>query len=720
MKTWIFPLGLALASTGAMAVEGMWQPSQLPGLGKQMQALGLQLDPAEMADLSDFPMNAVINFGGCTASFVSPKGLLVTNHHCGYGAIQYHSTPEDNLLEEGFLARSLAEEKMPVPGYKIWITESMTDVTDQVVGDLAPSLAGQPYYEAIQRNRKALVAECEQEENVRCKVSNFHHGAQYVLIKEQELRDVRLVYTPSLSVGKYGGDIDNWMWPRHTGDFAFFRAYVGPDGKPADYSEDNVPYQPKRFLSVSAGGLSDGDFLMVAGYPGRTDRYRTAEEAAIYFERYYPAARDLRNELIDVIKGASEPGSEARIKYEGTLAGLANYAKNFQSMVESYDKTELAKHKQTQQSALWAWVEGEGDRASKYGNVKQEMDRLVEQQWAHLERDLILGYMGYNQMISSAQRLYRLAQEKQKPDLEREAGYQERDWDGIKAAMERMERRFDPAVDKAMLHHLLSRYAQLPASERDPVIDQTFGLANGLDEAKLSATLDSLYQATSLDQTEVRLAWLEKGPKAFEQSDDPFIRFAVANYPRLQKEEAEEKRLNGELLRARPQYMAAIIAYQQSQGKPVYADANSTLRLTFGTVQGYSPQDGLVAQPFTTLEGLKRKATGEVPFDASQRQLELISQRQYGGFDDKAVGSVPVNFLSDLDSTGGNSGSPTLNGKAELVGLLFDGVYESIIADWDFNTEFARSIHVDSRYMLWVMKELDGADNLLQEMDVVR
>ncbi|MBY6107484.1 S46 family peptidase [Ferrimonas balearica] len=718
MKKWMSTLALLLP-LGASANEGMWQPHQLPALADELKALGLEMDANSMTDLTAFPMNAVINFGGCTASFVSPKGLLVTNHHCGYGAIQYHSTEEDNILETGFLAKTLADEKLPVPGYKIWITESITPVTDQVVGAVDPALTGAAYAEAIDGRTKALVAECEAEPNTRCDVYNFHHGAQYFLIKELEIKDVRLSYTPALSVGKYGGDIDNWMWPRHTGDFAFFRAYVGPDGKPAEYSEDNVPYTPKRFLKVSAAGLSDGDFVMVAGYPGRTNRYRTAEEVQTYFETVYPQAKVLREELIDLIKTHSEPGSNARIKYEGTLAGLANYAKNYQSMIEGYAKTGMLAAKQQEQDALLAWIRGEGERAAKYGDVMNQLDRLVAEEWAHAEKDLILGYLRYNQMTNVAQRLYRLANEKQKPDLERESGYQERDWDGIKAGLERMDRRFDAEVDKMILHHLLLRYAALPASEREPVLDRVFGLGAEVDADKLKTKLDSMYATTELTDAEARLAWFDKAPEAFEQSNDPFIRFAVANYDTVMANEKKEKDLAGQLMKVRPDYMAAIIAFNQSQGHPVYADANSSLRLTYGTVGGYSPQDGLVATPFTTMEGLAKKATGVVPFDAPTKQLELIAEGRFGEFADKAVGSVPVNFLSNLDTTGGNSGSPTLNGRAELVGLLFDGVYESITGDWAYNPELNRSIHVDSRYMLWVMKYLDGAENLLDEMEIV-
>ncbi|WP_298442351.1 S46 family peptidase [uncultured Ferrimonas sp.] len=719
MKKWMLPL-LALTSSGvAQATEGMWQPYQLPALADKMEQLGFNMDANKMADLSKFPMNSVINFGGCSASFVSPKGLVVTNHHCGYGAIAYHSTPEDNILENGFLAKTLTQEKKPVPGYKIWITESMNEVTEQVIAPAA-KLTGKAYFEAIERNKKALVAECEQAPSSRCGVYNFHHGASYFLVKELEIKDVRLVYTPSMSVGKYGGDIDNWMWPRHTGDFAFFRAYVGKDGKPAEYSEDNVPYVPQRFLKVSSAGLKDNDFVMVMGYPGRTNRYRTAAEVTNAFEWTYPTARDLRNELIEVIKTNSEDGSKARLAYEGTLAGLANYAKNYQSMIDGYRKSDFADRKQAGEQALTAWINGKGDRAAKYGNVTTELSGLIEQSQQHQQRDMILGYLRYNQMFATAQKLYRLANEKQKDDLDRKRGYQERDMDNFKAGLQRMERRYDATVDKAMLLHLLERYAALPTSERFAELDQAFAIGDRFDKAAVSARLEQMYANTELGDADTRLAWVNKTIAHFNVSKDPFIKLAVAYYDTALAQENQEKRLDGELLKARPAYMSAIIAHKQSLGEQVYADANSSLRVSFGTVKSYSPQDGLVATPFTTMEGLAVKATGEEPFDASAKQLQLIKDKQFGAYADKAVGSVPVNFLSTVDTTGGNSGSATINGDGELVGLLFDGVYESIIADWDYNPASARSIHVDSRYMLWVMDELDGADNLLQEMTIVK
>ncbi|MCT8863473.1 S46 family peptidase [Shewanella xiamenensis] len=718
MKKWLLSVAVA-ASFASHADEGMWQPHQLPAMADELKAKGLEIDAKSISKLTEFPMNAVISLGGCTASFVSPKGLVVTNHHCAYGSIQYNSTPEKNLLQDGFLAKTFADELPAAPGSRVYVTEDVTNVTERVKAGLE-NKTGREFYQGIENQEKALVAECEKDEGYRCQLYSFHGGLEYYLVKQLEIRDVRLVYNPAGSVGKYGGDIDNWMWPRHTGDYSFYRAYVSKNGKPAEFSADNVPYEPKSFLKVSAKGVSEGDFVMVAGYPGRTNRYRTATEVQNEFEWAYPEGKMLRERFIEIIKATAPEGSDERIKYESQIAGLANYAKNFTSMIEFYGKSTMLADRKALEAKLAEWIAKDSSREAKYGKTLAELDALIAKSKAHQERDMILSYISSTTMLPTATNLYRLAHEKQLPDMQREPGFQDRDMTRFKASMERIDRRYAASVDKAVLLDMLKRYAALPEAQRLPAMDKAFGIDNKVNEAKLAKTLDKMYAKTELGNKDVRLAWMEKSVDDFKASKDPFIQFAVAMYDTNMSEEKKEKELDGEMMKIRPQYMDAIIAYNLEQGKPVYADANSSLRVTVGHVKGYSPKDGLVAVPFTRLEGIVQKDTGIDPFDAPKKQLELIKQKQYGDFYMKSIDSVPVNFLSTLDTTGGNSGSPTLNGRAELVGLLFDGVYESIIGGWAFDNEINRSIHVDSRYMLWVMKYLDGADNLLAEMEIVK
>jgi len=509
------------------------------------------------------------------------------------------------------------------------------------------------------------------------------------------------------------------MWPRHTGDYGFYRAYVGTDGQPADYSVDNVPYEPKHHLKVNKNSVDENDYIMVLGYPGRTNRYRTALEVENQFTWTYPQAKAYREEIISLIYENSAPGSDARIKYESTLASLANYAKNYGSMVESYNKGTTLARKKSLESALNAWINKDTARQSKYGNALKALNSLIKQDQQSQARNLILGYMNYSKMLSTANRLYRLSLENKKSNVERKSGYQERDIAGFEQSMKAVNRRYDAQIDQKILLAMFRHYVQLPKTQRLTSLDKFFSVDKNYNEQQFQTKLEKMYQTTVLNKQETRLAWMNKAPINFTNSNDPFIQLAVATYTERKAIEEANEDLTGNIQSYRPKYMAALIAYFNSKHLPVYADANSTLRVTYGNVKGYSPQDGLVATPFTTLEGIVRKDTGISPFDAPKKQLALIKEKQYGEYAKKGLGSVPVNFLGTLDITGGNSGSPTLNDKAEFVGLVFDGVYESIIGDWDYDTKLNRSIHVDIKYMLWVMEHVDGATNLIEEMDIV-
>jgi len=712
-------LCFALASTVTIADEGMWQPHQLPSIADKLVDAGLKLDPSSLTDLTGFPMGAIVSLGGCTASFVSDKGLVATNHHCVYGSVQYNSTEDNNLLKNGFLAKSFKDELPATPGSRIYVTEEITPVTKIINAALNSNMTGAQRYKSIEHSSKSLVAECESDSKYRCSVVNFHGGLEYYLFKQLTIRDVRLVHAPASSIGKYGGDIDNWMWPRHTGDYGFYRAYVGKDGQPADFNVDNVPYEPKHHLKVNKNSVDEDDYIMVLGYPGRTNRYRTAFEVENQFTWTYPQAKAYREEIIELIYDNSAPGSDVRIKYESTLASLANYAKNYGSMIESYNKGSTLTRKQLLESSLSNWIDSDNARKNKYGDALKGLNNLIQQDQQSQARDLILGYINYSKMFSTANRLYRLSLENKKPNIERKSGYQERDIARFEQSMKAVNRRYDADIDKKIILAMFKHYMQLPKSQRLASLDAFFNVDKNYNQQQFQAKLEKMYQTTKLSEQSNRIAWMSKAPLEFTNSDDPFIQLAIATHAeRMNIEEASEE-LAGNIQSYRPKYMEALIAYFNSQDLPVYADANSTLRVTYGNVKGYSPQDGLVATPFTTIEGIVRKDTGISPFDAPKKQLALIKEKQYGEYSKQDLGSVPVNFLGTLDITGGNSGSPTLNDKAEFVGLVFDGVYESIIGDWDYDTKLNRSIHVDIKYMLWVMEHVDGATNLIEEMDIV-
>lgn len=701
----------------ALAKEGMFTPEQLPAIAKDLNATGLEISTDKLSDLTGFPMGAIVSLGGCSASFVSESGLAVTNHHCARGSVQFNSTPEHNYLRDGFLAKSPKEELPAAPGTRMYVTVDFADVTAQVIGDIGDDVQGRERYDAIEQKRKALIAECESEPGYRCSVPAFFQGLEYKLIKQLEIRDVRLAYAPADSIGKYGGDIDNWMWPRHTGDFSFYRAYVDKDGKPADFSQDNVPYKPEHFLSVSAGGLKDGDFVMAAGYPGATNRYARLAKVSYTFDWLYPTYVELVDKWIQTINRASEPGSDERIKYESLLASLNNFHKNTLGQLSGAKRVNLIERRAERDAALNQWLQ-ENHKQVLIDNLKA-LDDVTEQSILMNKKNFWYRNLSRAQLFATAQNLYRNAIEREKPDAEREPGYQQRDQLQTEEWLERIDRRFDAKVDKAVWATMIAMYMEQPEEARVKVFDDMLGLSNGFDKKALAQTLDDFYTNTHLDETEARLAWLTADKQAFEDSDDPFIRLAVALYDTSMSIEDESKRLAGQAAALKPQYMSAIIDWQKSQGNLAYPDANSTLRVTYGNVMGGSPKDGLIYEPFTRLEGIVEKDTGEAPFDAPKKQLSLIEEKKYGPYVLDSIDSVPVNFLTDLDSTGGNSGSATLNSKAELVGLLFDGTFESVNSDWDFDKKTTRTIHVDTRYMLWVMKYVDGATNLIDEMTIV-
>ncbi len=649
-----------------------------------------------------------------------PQGLVVTNHHCARGSVQFNSTEENNYLADGFLAASFADELPAAPGTRVYVTVDVKDVTDLVTGELGDDLTGRERFDRIDARRKALISQCEEKEGHRCQVSSFFGGLQYKLIDRLEIRDVRIAYAPADAIGKYGGDIDNWQWPRHTGDFAFYRAYVGPDGKPADFAEDNVPYQPEHVLKVSAAGLEDGDFVMAAGYPGSTSRYARAVEVENTFTFVYPTFQTLLNAWVATIEDAAPEGSDARIKYESRLAGLNNFAKNLVGQLDGARRVNLVERRTARDAALTEWVAGDRSRRDLAAAI-DAVDALAVEGAQAQRANWGYSNAGRSQMLSTAKRLYRLATEKQKPDAQREGGFQERDMTFFRQGLSALDRRFDVDVEKAEWTYFLNYYVnETPAESRVPAMDAALGLDEAVDADALAATLDRFYAETTLTDAEARLAWMEASPQEFEASEDPFIQLAVALFDHDMELEAASKDRSGRSAALRPAYMEAIIAWQESQGKQTYPDANSTLRITYGSVMGGRPRDGMLYEPFTRLEGILEKDTGLDPFNSPQSQLDLIEAGAYGDYELASIGSVPVNFLSDLDSTGGNSGSATLNARGELVGLLFDGTIESVNSDWDFDPSITRTIHVDTRYMLWVMENVDGADALIGEMEIVR
>ena len=718
MKKTLLSLAI-LTSFAAQADEGMWMPQQLPQVAQQLKAAGLELDPATLTKLTEFPMGAVVSLGGCSASFVSPQGLVVTNHHCVYNSVAVNSTPQRDLLANGFLAKTLAEEVPAAPGSRVFVTEEVTNVSDQIIDAKVARLTGKARIAAIEKNQKEMVAACEKTPGYRCTVASYYGGLEFYRLKQLEIRDVRLVHAPPSGVGKFGGDTDNWMWPRHTGDYGFYRAYVSKDGKAADYSTDNVPYVPKHFLKIASEGSKEGDFIMVVGYPGRTNRHRLPSEVQYTFDWNYPAFVAASGDVLAIIERETKNDPAAKLKYAGQIASVNNYYKNRKGMLTSYGDSDFLMRKTAEHNAMKAWVNADGARKKQFAGDIDAVEKLIAERDSHTKEGFYLGY-AQPRFLSSARSLYRLANERTKPDAQRKSGYQERDMARMTSVITGQDRTYDEKVDKALVMHFLTKYLAQPAKEQDADFNKALGIRAGMSQDELKTALDKAYAGSKLANKEERTAWLKKTPAEFKASDDSFIKAAVAMYESDMKDEAKEEELAGKIQKSYAAYMKAKIAYMNSRGQAVYPDANGTLRVTFGKIAGRAHgADGTGSwTAFTTVKGVVAKHTGEGEFNAPTAQLAAIKNKDFGKYVDPTLKTVPVNYLATLDITGGNSGSAALNKRGELIGLAFDGTLDSIISDWDFNAANTRDIQVDIRYILWNMKHVDKADNLLKEMNV--
>ena len=699
---------MLLAAPAALSAdEGMWLPSQTGAIADAMKDAGLELDAATLGDLQRPPLTAIASLGGCSAAFLSPEGLVATNHHCVAGSLQYNSSPENDYLINGFLAATLGDELPAAPGSRVYVIEDLRDVSAAMLKG-ADKLEGRARYDRLQANRTALIEACEKQANRRCDVRAYFGGQQYWLQQQLEIKDVRLVYAPAGGVGNFGGEKDNWQWPRHTGDFSFYRAYVAPDGSSAPFAKENVPFKPKAWLPIAKDGVKDGDFIMVAGFPGTTERLRTAEEARFYYEELYPYQQNGLTEYGDLIDALTAGNQAATIAYAATLQGIENYEKKIAGQLAGADAISLIDKKAAEEAGFRAWVKADPKREAQYGAALAELDQLIATSNSEALADAKRGMLGRGQLYGAARQLYRWANEQAKPDKDREPGYQERDRAFMTQGMQRIERRYVADIDKAIWEDGIAEYRTLPAEDRNTSFD---AFMEGRD-------LASFYAGTDLDETAKRLEWMGKPVAEFKASSDPYIQLAVATYDEAMANEAEEKERSGRVQKARSKVMEARLAYAASQGKTMYPDANGSLRFTYGKVTGKTV-DGQIWPAFTTAEGIVAKHTGRGEFDAPDAMIALIKAKDYGRYVAPELGTLPVDFLSTVDITNGNSGSSTLNAKGEFVGLAFDGTIEGVVSDWMFDPKINRTIHVDSRFMLWTMEKVDGADRLLKEMGVV-
>ena len=593
---------LALVATSAFAAEGMWMPQQVPQLADELKKMGLKIDPNRFADLTGDPMGAVISLGGCSASFVSPDGLVVTNHHCGFGALQFNSTPQRDLITNGFLAKTREEELPAGPGSRVFVTTNIEDVTTRVTSAVNAKMTDLDREKAIDRATKQLIEECEKPGGVRCRVASFFEGSQYLRTTQMEIRDVRLVYAPALGVGDFGGETDNWMWPRHTGDWSYLRAYVGKDGKPADYSKENVPYHPAHFLRVSSDGMHPGDLVIVAGYPGRTFRYRTAPEVQNMQQYTYPTTIKYATDLNNILREMSKGNKAVEIANAGRIKGNDNVLKNYTGTLTGFGKFGIVNQRQKREAELASYIAAHPD-AKKYAGVLDQMRALEEKDRLTQQRDTVVQWLFRSSpMLSQANTLYRLSIERPKADIDRNQGFQERDWPRISEAVTRAQKSLEPQSDRAGLRYFLLESQKLPAGQRIAPLDDLIAKNGGVDKF-----LDWLYGNTRISDLALRKTMQSETSAQLLAHHDSMIDFAAALSPLLLENERRDKELAGAMSRLRPMYMEAL---RTSSGGRLYPDANGTLRVTFGKIVGYAPKDAVWYNPRTTVSGILQKNTG--------------------------------------------------------------------------------------------------------------
>jgi hypothetical protein len=692
--------------------EGMWMPHQMKDL--KLTALGLQMNPEDLYKKDGTGlMSAVVYLGGGTGEFVSSDGLILTNHHVAFGALQRASTTEKDYIQNGFIAWT-REEEIPAKGYIADVLLGYEEVTDQVLSVVKPEMTFRQKYDAIDKAMKKIIADTEKQgEDIRARVATMYSGNEYYLFRFKRIKDLRIVCAPPQDLGNFGGDIDNWMWPRHTCDFSFLRAYVSPKNIGVDYSLDNVPYHPKSIFKISLDGFKEEDFSFVMGYPGRTYRNYTLSELENDIENMKKRIA-LYTDIIAFFEKAGENRRDIQIKYARIVRGLNNSLKNYQGKIEGMEKIDLVEKKKAQEEKFMDWVSQDPERKHEYGGILQDIEAFMGRFEIHqakytLLNQLVSPYFG-SALLSQAYMIYRTSEELLKPDMDREPGYQERDLPYIKERIQLADRGYDIDTDKAFLKFRLKGMVEYT---QEQVPEAFHELLSKPSNQAIEKYVDSLFAKTSLTDTNKRLELIEKTPDELQKLDDPLINLAAELEKEMEILREESKALNQEGLDLKKVYINALLKQQQGRIAP---DANSTIRFTYGFIKGYTPRDAVFYLPQTTLTGVIEKDTGVFPFRVPPKLIELHKNRDFGRYEDETLKDIPVCFLNTTNVTGGNSGSPTINAKGEQIGIVFDMTYESVIGDYYVIPELQRTISVDIRYVLFITEKFLGADHVIKEL----
>lgn len=702
-----------LFSWRAKADEGMWM---LPLIEKlnigKMTEMGLRLTAEDIYSLNQTSVkDAIVSIPGCTGEIVSSQGLLMTNHHCGYGSIQSHSTVEHDYLTDGFWAMT-KEEELPCSGMYANFLVRIEDVTEQVMAEIKEDMSESERTSAINEARRKIEKNATSGNNYRVSVSSFFGGNYYYLLVYERYNDVRLVGAPPSSIGKYGNDTDNWEWPRHTGDFSIFRVYSGPDGKPASYSEDNIPLKAKNWLRVSLQERNIGDFTMTFGYPGRTQRYYTSYEVNELMTITNPNRVKIRGIKQDIWKNDMLEDRKINIQYASKYSSSSNYWKYSIGMNTQLERLDVIAEKQSIEEQFNSWIGSDEAKREKYGQAVDLIKRAVEGRAEYLNAqqylsECIQGFelLGFNSFGSLLLTVLKSDDEK----------YVAQTISRTLGTLGEIYKDYSPSTDRKSAKAMLRLYRDDVPEKFHPdfyakIVDRKY-------KGDIDKFIDDIFDE-SLFANEDKLRTFLGKPSVKTLENDPVAEIAASINKMIDFVSSEISRFDEDINKGRRLWIAALM--EMSPEKTFYPDANSTMRLSYGSVQDYVPRDAVTYKHYTTIEGvLEKYKPGDYEFDLPERFIDLAQRKEFGRYA-SSEGYMPVCFLTTNDITGGNSGSPVLNGKGELIGLAFDGNWEAMSGDVAYEPTVQRTIAVDIRYVLWIIDIYSGAGHLIDEMTITK
>ncbi len=709
-------LSLGLFRMEVKADEGMWIPMFIERLNyEDMRKMGLQLTAEEIYSVNQGSLkDAIVIFGrGCTGEIISEQGLLLTNHHCGYGSIQSVSTVENDYLSDGFWAKN-KEEEIPIPGLTAQFLIRMDDVTSRMLEGITADMTEKERSNKLNENRHAIVDEATKDTHYNAVVKDYFEGNEFYLLTYETFKDIRLVGTPPEAIGKFGADTDNWMWPRHTGDFSIFRVYAGSDNKPAEYSADNKPFKPRHFLPVSIAGIEKGDFSMILGNPGSTDRYLTSWGVDLAVKESNPTIVKIREEKLRIMREGMDASEKTRLQYASKYAGTANYWKYFIGQTKGLKRLKVANKKRHIEADFNNWLDKNPLMKTQYGEALP----LIENAYQTIgEYNLVRWFMMESvlrgpEILGFANRFNRLAESLADKDTDEATIKQQTE--RLKSAVENHFKNYNTGIDQNLLASMMQMYYENVAVAQQP---EALKEIEKKYKGDFNAYAADVFNKTAFAKESSVNALLDN-PKAKTIEKDPayaLVRAFVASYNEMmaKTEDAYDNLDKGNRL-----FMAGLREMQPD--KKFYPNANFSLRLTYGTVQDYYPADAIHYDFITTTNGILEKEDPTVSeFVVADRLKEIIQTKDYGPYGNKN-GSMTVCMLTTHDITGGNSGSPVIDAKGRLIGLAFDGNWEAMSGDIAFEPELQRTINVDIRYVLLIIDKFAGAQNLIDEMVIVK